>query len=361
VDDEQPGAAHLSERDWPLVVRRARAEDEAAVMAFASTTWDGWDYMPMAWPRWLDDPGGVLLVGTRPDGTPVAVVRVALPAPGEAWLEGIRVDPAVRGLDVATDLQAAELHWAAAAGARIVRYATGSRNEGSHRLGARGGFEHVATLLSTWWAPHGEATGHDDDEPSGFLPDVRADAQRRRRALLSAAKDEGLVPAEGEADALWSMVRDDAGFVAGERLYEPRPWALEELTEGKFRRHVVAGEVLRLRAYAGWAVAVLVADVEPAEDAALRFAVLLGEPNAAFDLLERSRTLAGEAIRFRYPEGAALVSSVEQRYRDAGYHFPEWALHILVRPLDGDHAPPPVDARRLILADPPAAPIDRLG
>ncbi len=342
-------------RPWPLTVRRARASDEAAVLRFASRTWNDWDYIPHAWPRWLEERDGVMLVGTRPDDTPVAIVRVAIPAAGEAWLEGIRVDPQMRGLDVATDLQVAELHWAAASGARIVRYATSASNEGSHRLGARGGFEHVVTLLSTWWAPDGEAAGHGDDDASGFLPAIQADAQRRRRALLGVAGDVGLVADESEGAPLWSAVRDDAGFTAAQRLYEPRPWALEELTEDKFRRHVRHGEVLRSRGKEGFALAIMVAEVAPAEDAALRFAVLGGDPEAAFGLVERTRGLAGEAIRFRYASEMPIVSAVEQLYREAGYHFPEWSLHVLARPL-GDGAPPPaLDPSRLILEDVPTA------
>jgi hypothetical protein len=45
---------------------------------------------------------------------PIAVSRVALVSANEGWVEGIRVDPRVRGLGVATDLQVAELHWLAA-------------------------------------------------------------------------------------------------------------------------------------------------------------------------------------------------------------------------------------------------------
>ena len=131
-------------REWPLVVRRARPDDEAAVMAFATQTWHGWDYIPNAWPVWLDADDGVMLVGCRPDGRPIAVSRVALLSPTEGWVEGIRVDPEVRGLDIASDLQTAELAWAATQGVDVVRYATGSDNEASHRLGARDGFALIA-------------------------------------------------------------------------------------------------------------------------------------------------------------------------------------------------------------------------
>jgi hypothetical protein len=337
-------------------VRRARAADRDHVLRFASATWDGWDYLPHAWPRWLEADDGVMLVGTGPDDVPVAVVRVALPAPGEAWLEGIRVDPAVRGMDVATDLQVAELHWAAASGARIVRYATGARNEGSHRLGARGGFEHAASFLGTWWSPTGAASGHGEDEPSGFLPEVQADVTRRRLALLAACREHGLVAALRELDALWSRLDLDPSLAAGARLYEPRPWALEELTRQKFWHHLERGEVLRAPGDQ-FAVAILVGGQQPAEDSALRLATLAGAPGAGFELLETARRLAGEPLRIRYGEGAPVVAGARERYVAAGYHFPDWALHVLARPLDESDPPPPLDPLRLVLQDPPVATI----
>ena len=50
-------------RGWPLVVRLARDDDRDAVMAFATNTWNDWDYVPRAWPRWLEAKDGVMLVG----------------------------------------------------------------------------------------------------------------------------------------------------------------------------------------------------------------------------------------------------------------------------------------------------------
>ena len=135
------------------------------MLSFATRTWDGWDYIPDVWDRWLTAPDGVLLVATvggtgavggaaavdadgspLEEGQPVAVTRLAMLSEDECWLEGIRVDPRVRGMNVATDLQVAELRWAVAHGMRVIRYATGQDNEGSHRLGAR----HGITLLGAW-------------------------------------------------------------------------------------------------------------------------------------------------------------------------------------------------------------------
>ncbi len=343
-------------------------------MAFATTTWDGWDYMPRAWPRWLDETDGLILVGVvgRPSGDAaildadgnalepgavVCIVRVAMPAVGEAWLEGIRVDPRVRGMDVATDLQIAELQWAAANGAHVVRYATSGRNEGSHRLGARGGLEPIAKFNGvSWKAPQTGGVEPHKDERSGFRLDVQADLRRRRHAVLARMAQGGVIPDIAIADPIWRGVSGDVTFNAGARLYEPRPWAMEELTETKFREHIALGEVLHGKdADGGRAVAILVRDVAPAESPALDFALVVGVPRAAFELVDRVRRAAGETIDFRYPTQAPLVSAVRQSYLDAGYELSDWELHILARRMDAAHPVPPVDDDAVKLEDAPQA------
>lgn len=349
-------------------------------MAFATTTWDGWDYMPRAWPRWLEERDGVMLVGAvgEPEarspasdanghdiepGSVVAIVRVAIPALGEAWLEGIRVDPRVRGMEVATDLQVAELYWARANGARVVRYATSARNEGSIRLGARAGLVQVASLLGvSWEAPKVEAAheleAHYD---SAFLPAVQARGQQRRESLLRQLEAGGEIATGADADHLWAWLDRDETFNAGARLYEPRPWALEELTESKFREHLRRGEVITQKQSGdgsngdGGALAILVRDLPPTEDSALRLAVVAGAPRAAFELIDMVRRTANETIRLRYPEGASLIDGARQSYIEAGYELSDWAMVILARPIDTAHPVPPVDARAVVMEDRPRA------
>lgn len=377
MGDRRADAAPLTSprRRWPLVVRRARPDDEQAVRAFATHTWGDWDYVPHAFGRWIDAPDGVLLVGTpgpNADGSaaldadgepllpdrPVAFVRVALVARGEAWLEAIRVDPRVRGMDVATDLQVAELRWAMAQDTTVIRYATGSDNEGSHRLGRRGGFELLATMDSHWWSPTGdpEADEHEEEGlPSGFLAEMEAAVEVRRDRLLHLLAEGGLVARSTGAEDLWRRISGDATFIAGERLYELRPWALEELSETKFRTHLEAGEVIEHVADGQWAAAVFVRRTGPAEDIALRFAVLCGGNRPALSLAEAARELAGELIRFRTASGAPLVHDAVDAWRAAGYVSPDWQLHLLRRQLDARHPLPPIEPARLVLADEPVS------
>ncbi len=369
MDDRRSDA--LAARNWPLVVRRAHAQDTQAVLGFASHTWDEWDYIPNAWPVWLNADDGVLLVaaaGQPADGKPpldhsgqalvvdqpIAIARVARSSPDEAWLEGIRVDPRVRGMNVATDLQTAELHWAASFGARVVRYATGERNEGSHRLGARHAFTKVATFANWWWTQNPDK---DPDLPSSFTPEVRAATTQRRLAVLARLAGDGWIAEHADTPALWQALSEDPTFISGARLYEPRGWAMQELTESLLERHVQRAEVL-VNGLPGdgsgrWAMAILLREQLPAEDSSMRLALVSGDSERALQLVRRTRELAYEMVRFRVPVDGPLTAQNEAEWLAADYHRGDFRLHILARPLDTDHPAPDIDPGRLILADDP--------
>ena len=360
-------------RTWPLVVRRARPEDRNAILSFASDTWHGWDYIPNAWPVWIDATDGVFLVGEigRPPpgveepvdaegnplevGLPVAITRVAMVSDSEAWLEGIRVDPHVRGMGVAADLQIAELQWVAAQEARIVRYATGSTNEASHRLGARDDITLVARLRSLWFSEDPDA---DADPASAFDPDVRQAATSRRQELLAKLANEGWIADAAIGRKLWSLVSADPGFNAARRLYEPRAWALNELTENVFGRHVERGEVVTAPGTSGpadWAVAVIPSVQLPAEDSALRAALLAGTPDRVIELSENVRRVSGEPVRFRVAADSPLFAEHLDRLAESGYRAAKYAMHVLARPMDAGHPVPEPDPSRIVFGDPPVA------
>jgi GNAT superfamily N-acetyltransferase len=351
-----------------MTVRRARAEDREAVLGFASATWDGWDYIPHAWPVWLEATDGVLLVVAAaepgdgsaprdregrplPAGQPVAVARVAMLSPTEAWVEGIRVDPRVRGMDVATNLQVAELQWAAAQGANVVRYATGAGNEASHRLGARHGFELLAAFRTYRWSETDDEKLHHDDK-SAFVPEIREAASAVRRAVLSRLDAEGLVARLDDADRWWPRVAADATFLAGRRLYERRGWTLQELSESAFRAHLSRGEVI-VAGDTTWALAILERQAQPSEDASLHLALLCGEGATALELASTVRRAAGNSLRFRLAaDEPALLRGREHAFAEAGFRAGGSLLHILARPIDDAHSPPqPADPSLLSIAN----------
>lgn len=363
-------------RGWPLIVRLAKVEDRDAVLAFASATWDGWDYIPNAWSAWLDATDGAFLVAEvgKPvggigeglidaDGNPVevgqpiAITRVAMVSDDEAWLEGIRVDPRVRGLGVAADLQVAELHWVAAQRAVIVRYATGGENLGSHKLGARDGINLLARFRDWRWSASGSAAD-DEDDPSAFDPQVRVEATARRRMVLKRLAEAGMVASAERDDVadLWRRLTDDPTFAAGFRLFEARSWAMAELTEALFRRHIERGEVIvgREPAAAGAGeLAILVGEQLASEDSALRLALLMGDGMDAAALVDQIRSVVEQPVHFRVPVDAPMIKGHEEAFRAAGFVTRDWEMHILARPMDDDHPIAFADPGRVVLADRP--------
>lgn len=78
-----------------IEVRAAQAQDRPVILAFCEHTWEWGDYIERAWDGWLSDSSGKLLVATA-DGIPVGVVHLQMLTNSDAWIEGLRVDPAQR-------------------------------------------------------------------------------------------------------------------------------------------------------------------------------------------------------------------------------------------------------------------------
>lgn len=110
-----------------IEIRPARAEDRDAVLAFSSHTWEWGDYIAYVWDEWLNNPGGVLFVATI-DGQPVGLSHMQMESPKDAWLEGLRVDPAQRGQGLAAALTDASLAEAMKRGATHARLLTSADN-----------------------------------------------------------------------------------------------------------------------------------------------------------------------------------------------------------------------------------------
>ena len=311
-------------RPLRIRVRRASEEDTDAVLAFSRTTFDGWDYLPDVWASWLEARDGAVFVaepvepgeaaGDR-NGRPIAVGRVALLSPAEAWMEGLRVDPAVRGRGVATAFQVAELTWAQAQGAAVVRYATGETNEASLRLGARHGF----SAAGRWRAIR-------PAEPDGSPA-----AGAARPAILSRLRARGLVVREeGEAPGLWERLRDDATFRGGEGLYEWRAWAWQALTPARLASHVARGELLGVDAADGRALALLAHERVAGET---RVAILGGAAEQARRLIDVVAQAAGRRPIVRLPDGSPLLDGLGPALENAGWRIGEHTLVLMARPL----------------------------
>src|SRR5258706_10669453 len=126
-------------------VRPARPEDRDAVLAFCARTWGDGDYIAEVWDDWLGDQRGVLLVATL-DERPVGLIHVRKLSADEAWLEGIRVDPAVHRQGVGRVLTSRGLVAARERGAGVARLFTTWDNVAAQAMFGAFGFTRIAQV-----------------------------------------------------------------------------------------------------------------------------------------------------------------------------------------------------------------------
>ncbi|GAA0510350.1 Acetyltransferase (GNAT) family protein [Halorubrum aquaticum] len=152
-------------------VREARPADVDAVVSFTGDTWGDRsdDYVPRVLPEWVaaDDDARRTFVATlagddaalpEDDATLVTGDGTGAAAPGdpeavvgcirgvtlsewEAWVQGIRVHPAARGLGVGSRLTEAVLEWARTTGATVCRNMVFSWNVAGLGQSRAAGFE----------------------------------------------------------------------------------------------------------------------------------------------------------------------------------------------------------------------------
>lgn len=126
-------------------VRRARADDREAVLAFCANTWEWGDYIEYVWDEWLHDPQGALFVATV-DGQPVGLAHMCMVSATEAWLEGMRVDPNFRHRGLSRALSEAMMVEAMSRGATTARLATESTNIASITLAEHGHMRRIGSF-----------------------------------------------------------------------------------------------------------------------------------------------------------------------------------------------------------------------
>jgi len=195
-----------------LAVRRARPSDREAILEMSKAIWGGTDYLPLVWDEWLNDAKGVLLTATY-RGRPVGVSKISVLAPGEIWLEGLRLHPDLQGRGLVREINRVAFREALKLQPKTIRYSTGVGNAASRHLGEIRGFWQVARARWMWGSTDAHA------------------GRRVRRAGLA------------EIDQVWSIVESSecrrltSGLMA-------TGWRFRTLDRRLARRLVAAGQCL---------------------------------------------------------------------------------------------------------------------
>jgi GNAT superfamily N-acetyltransferase len=116
--------------------------DKKQVLDMTSLIWEGQDYVPYVWEEWLADYEGMLAVAEFGSKV-IGLGKLSLLAPGQWWLEGLRVHPNFQGQGVGTHMHNYLFkHWIKV-GDGVIRLTTGSNRLAVHRISDHTGFLRV--------------------------------------------------------------------------------------------------------------------------------------------------------------------------------------------------------------------------
>ena len=167
------------------------------------------------------------------------------------------------------------------------------------------------------------------------------EAARRRLRRAGLMLDPGAGP---EAwTPWWQRVDADPTFALGDRLYEFRSWAFQELTIDRFESHVRSGDVLVVeragpRGRARWALAIVPLGEAIAADERPWAALVAGDGDEVLRLAVATRAALGRPLHLRVPDGAPIVATRTAAFVAAGLPPADDTLHILARELPPDAA-----------------------
>ena len=272
---------------YRLVCRPALPKDTPDVLELTRTIWDGHDYLPAVWDDWLRDYDGMLAVAEY-GGRVVGTMKLTRLAPGEWWLEGLRVHPQYQGRGFASHMQDYILDVWQRLGVGIIRLATGSSRKAVHRLSERTGFQKI-----------GEITA--------FAAETITPATEMRGSFTSLH--------QGEARAALDMARDlQAGLMdLGWQWTSP---SIEKLAEAIFQ-----GQTWWWRPGAGERRALLAAHIDDDDEAGVSLVVslLACPPVDLVGCLHDLRVLAGSLGQTRVGWYAPLGVGLEPALLGTGF------------------------------------------
>jgi len=189
---------------FPVVVcRPALPRDTADVLEFTKFTWDDGDYIQYVWDDWFADPQGILAAAEY-GGHCVGIAKITLSAPGQWWLEGLRVDPKFQGLRIGSHLHAYVNAWWLAHGDGAARFMTSSTRVKVHHLAEKLGYQKVLEMK--------ELEAPVTEEPCETFQPVQAD--EIPAAMKFALNSPQLASSHGFFDIGWDALQPTKEILA---------------------------------------------------------------------------------------------------------------------------------------------------
>jgi len=128
-----------------IEIRRAIPEDKARIIEISSKIWDGDDYLPHIFDKWVKDTEGEFSVVTV-EGVVAGCSKITRLPHNVLWFEGIRVDSDYRGQGLGKKMAEYQLRRAKELGYDRLELGTFVENYESIAIIEKRGFERVAEL-----------------------------------------------------------------------------------------------------------------------------------------------------------------------------------------------------------------------
>jgi len=131
-------------------IRPLRESDREDILEIARHTWEGHDYIPYFFDKWLKDKDSHPL-GVEYDGHIIALANLRVIDDGRTgWMEALRVHPDHRGKGLATTLTRHVVQLAQSIPVKCIRYTTSVGNETSLHLAEVVGMKRKFDLAVHW-------------------------------------------------------------------------------------------------------------------------------------------------------------------------------------------------------------------
>jgi len=296
-------------------VRETVEEDRDELFAISSRIWEGEDYIPALWDKWLEDGGFYTILH---EDTIVGCLKTTWHGDREVIFEGLRIDPAFQGSGFASAAVDKVFKIVLDKRPRVMRFATGDENVESHHLGRKKGFVHVTSFYHRFLRFDDEDVQEVEHRDGSSTPGVLSGAGERVVVRNVDVAEAAMIERFMKGSPDWPKTRD----------FFSRGWVFYPLTSELLEREL--GEGLSFVALEkGKMTGVLLAHRSEQYPQDLDISWLSGSEDAMAVLLatikERARELEFREIGAKSPS-PGMASFMERH----GFHRHEHVDQVLV-------------------------------
>lgn len=185
-----------------IVIRKAELKDKDRLIEISSKIWDGYDYIPHIFDKWVKDDKGEFTV-IEVDSKVMGCAKLSELREGQLWLEGIRVDQSEGGKGYGKLLSEYQLELASKLGYDTLELGTFIDNRASISIIEKRGFERIIDFKFL------EYMFNDEKDPSTFKTSGKIRRVSDRKVLERIMNSETLQRNKGYIVFDWTFIRLD--------------------------------------------------------------------------------------------------------------------------------------------------------